>query len=970
MNIVNQTTRGIVFCALLLACCPGAAVNLLDDGDIEGTGVPAAYRLDENAWMGTLANCEEDLTWNRCLKLTLAKIHVYSEGQKYVNLTFEAGGTKESPGFAVRAGEKYRFSFEARGTIPSAGVQFKVWDADGKPKIVPNSLGNVNFTAGWLTYRGTMTVPDGAVRAALVLRFFANEKKWPNPPCAYAVGQELFLDRFVVEPVSAGREIWPVRALVLPENAGAKVVADGFSLFGKSSARSPLASRLVVRSDGDKLVFGVSFSGVGPKSVKGNPRGQIWDGDSVEVFVQMRDPKADPLHVVLGVDGLRFTDASPTANESSWVGKVVHADADGWKAVIEIPWKSLGYAARPSDGSTVRFNVVRNALNAKKDRISVFSFTGTELKNAARFAVLYLGTPKGLTGDPSAFWLQGERRKEKERLDRLSRAGCIVTQMPVDLDVSLPFLPDELLDPTPKLALRGAVNERVQLPVAVANMTDAAEEYRVRLVCGYEKLRGNGYGSLADGLKSSDGKVIGLDRITLRRGVRYRDSDAKGHGSRYDVLARMDEVGALPVAAKDAGLLWIEINCAGVAPGRYAGELQLTPLVSGTWRKTKYETRGIVANCPVIEDDTKKIPVELEVLPFAIDVADFGFCGYITPNCNADIDWLNRLGGVAAMISPWSFASTFDAEGNLQKFTVGEDARFALELIRRRQDRQGTTPRLMAGYGTYEIFRRVHAKNSNLKPDSAAYWKAYGEYCRAYADFLVKSGFQYDDWLAEVIDEPDTRRFTHEEVTKAFRIARESVPQMKLCVTNGELEFFDEISPYVDLWIFKFFVYNDPKMQSYARQMRERGAEVSIYACYTEPRQNSHRYYRQLCWKAAAWGAKFVSLYQLRDWPQEVAFRKTTTGGIIHPIPGGCVPTVRFMSVEAGLNDIRYLKRLERLAETCPDAALRQEAQAFVRRSYEYVTRTSQHDPFATERFRDGCIELIRRLLSAPGAAK
>jgi len=135
-----------------------------------------------------------------------------------------------------------------------------------------------------------------------------------------------------------------------------------------------------------------------------------------------------------------------------------------------------------------------------------------------------------------------------------------------------------------------------------------------------------------------------------------------------------------------------------------------------------------------------------------------------------------------------------------------------------------------------------------------------------------------------------------------------------------------------------------------------------MYACYTDPRQNNHRYYRQLSWKAAAWGSKFVTLYQFHDWPNEVSFRQTTFGGITYQTPDDLVPSVRFYSMEAGMNDIRYLKCLEKLAARCQNEDLAKEATDFIVRAYDDVTRTSQHDPTSTDRFRVRCAELIGRI--------
>ena len=960
---------GLALTAVAMAAAVASAANLIADGEIETRELPAECRLLPGGTEAKIENFEEDRTWNRCLKVTVVKNGRTAGGKEHTGVAVAWGGTAKDPGFAVVADRKYRFSFEARGTVAQAVSKVAFVHADGKVEEVVTDIALFSVAKDWTQYRGAFVVPKGVSKAYLVFRLYANFERYPGGVYPFPEGSCLMLDKLAVEPVSAGREIWPARAIVLE---GANVRANGFAAYSLSRRPATPDSTLGVAEQADGLRFVVQMPGAQPDLAKG---GDVWTGDSAELFVCRNGAKGDPLHYVIGPDGSTWSAETNPADAPCRMSASVK-DGTTWRAVFDLTWKALGFEARPPKGTAIRFLVLRNTKSADRGRsaeahaacITCFGFIGKETMDVSRYPVLYVGRPEGLAEgqDPSAFYLAGEEAKERARLEKLNSRKLIVAQMPVTLDPSVPFLPDELMEPGEKLAVRAAINERASLPVAVANMTEKFEEYRVQLLRGWEQVEWCSFGKLVPGLRRADGKAIGLDRIALRRGVRFRDSEAKGRGARLDVLATLDAASAVPVPPKEAGLLWIDVDCTGVEPGVYRGELVVTPLVSGAFGKLTRKDIGGVVRCPVVDDDSVVLPVELEVLPFAIDKADMGFCGYAAPYSTSEVDILNEIGGVANLVTPYGFTFTCDETGHITSRTFNPIMRRALLQMRDRMNKLGSCPRVMIGYAWYHNFRNVQAPRAKLKLGSEAYWRAYREWTQGLADEMRAAGFGFDDYVVEVLDEPiQPGAGWHEEAVEAYRQTRLAVPKMRLAVTEGEREYFEDLFPYVDLWIFKFFCYGDPTIEGYAKRMRDAGKEVSMYACYTSPRQNADRYYRQLVWKAAAWGAKFVSLYELFDHyhvSYEATLRSETSGAVAYWTDNGALPSIRLRALEAGLNDIRWLRHLEKLAAKSSDAALAAEAKAFVGKSIDDVTRVSQHDPTASERFRTKCAELILKL--------
>jgi hypothetical protein len=73
------------------------------------------------------------------------------------------------------------------------------------------------------------------------------------------------------------------------------------------------------------------------------------------------------------------------------------------------------------------------------------------------------------------------------------------------------------------------------------------------------------------------GDLFPANKIVIRRGVAYKDSDAPNHGRRYDILAALNEASTVPVPPREGGLIWINFDCRGAKPGIYRGAITVIP---------------------------------------------------------------------------------------------------------------------------------------------------------------------------------------------------------------------------------------------------------------------------------------------------------------------------------------------------------------------------------------------------------
>ena len=76
---------------VLLACCL-AAVNLVSDFEVDTSPIPGEFRLGGDKDEGSLVRYEEDLTWNRCLRLDFKKYGVGKSGKRFINIWAMIGG--------------------------------------------------------------------------------------------------------------------------------------------------------------------------------------------------------------------------------------------------------------------------------------------------------------------------------------------------------------------------------------------------------------------------------------------------------------------------------------------------------------------------------------------------------------------------------------------------------------------------------------------------------------------------------------------------------------------------------------------------------------------------------------------------------------------------------------------------------------------------------------------------------------
>ncbi|MBR2425753.1 MAG: hypothetical protein IKB16_03330 [Lentisphaeria bacterium] len=995
--------------ALLFGCLSGmtlTAQNLIKDPDINKKPLSSEFRICEDTKIGTLTQFVEDYTWNHCLKLELKKYSTPKNGRRSYALGVLMGGDKKTPGFAVKPDCTYHFSVEVKGKGNKAMFNVREYGKNYHKKKKA-SLHVIKLQKDWTVYTGTFKTSPKATHAALELQFWGNDSAAAN--FTEKPGDYILIDKIKIREVKnkpsilqktvikAKIDTTREKSVIIAGKgvANAANIVDFKDLREDKPARYPATGKVYYKEDG--LYFDLAFSGGAPRAkCKQNGNG-VWQDDVAEIFIDARPWGGRFMQLVTAAGSGRWTGNGVRMlpdKYHTWSSRVT-LRKDGWNVLVHVPFKTIGWKKAPAPGTLLRFNICRErhvadhvtaidytrgnrlAGHALKDN-SCFAFPNGMFSDTANWGYLFVESLNPYLDKAIAKLSPGIRKQaeaidrnapgkavsmleqyiELDRMEKLSKEKFIITNIPLTTDPAIPFLPEELNSPVTKLHIKAAINEQTSAVFALANMTNQFEEYQVRLIRGWERLKTwNEFTMPAPGLKQKNGIILGKKNYTLRRGVAFRDSNQSNAGKRYDILDELTGVSSVPVPPKQAGLIYLQFDCHDLQPGIYTGKLLVTPLSSGRFIKSRHLPGRSGYD---VKDDSKTVDITLEVLPFALrEPSTFPLNGFRTVYTDHQLEFMKKYDYVMYMITPWHFNCTFNADGSIKERKPAEYLIPHIRYIAQNVKNTGKIPPVFAGYSCYDIWKRVHVKKQ-FQYDTPEYWKAWRTWLQYMDDVMQQNGVQRNRYTVEVFDEPNPKKFSRAEVKKVFEEAKKAVPGIHLTMTNGERHYYDDINHLVDNWIFGQHIFGEKQqMRKPAHFASQKGKISSMYACGTSMRQDLQNYNRILPWKAAYSGSDYVSLYQFFEQLPALDFRRAPEGGVAYDTGYSMVPSIRLELLRTGMNDIRYLKELELLAKGTPQE---KEVAAFIRKTLHEIAVVYPHDPARAVNFREEVIKQILKI--------
>ena len=162
--------------------------------------------------------------------------------------------------------------------------------------------------------------------------------------------------------------------------------------------------------------------------------------------------------------------------------------------------------------------------------------------------------------------------------------------------------------------------------------------------------------------------------------------------------------------------------------------------------------------------------------------------------------------------------------------------------------------------------------------------------------------------------------------------------------------------------------FTEPEYVGLLKELRAAGGKIALYSCDTSMRLDLYKYYITHAWRALAFGTDGCDLYEFMTHRNAIAdWKRSTCGSTAIMASGHPVSTIRLECLRIGSTDIKYMKKLAEVLKNADgaDAALRNEAEKFLKETPMRAGMTMLHDPGFTAAAREQAIDLILKLLKS-----
>lgn len=735
----------------------------------------------------------------------------------------------------------------------------------------------------------------------------------------------------------------------------------------------------------------------------------LWQDDCVELFFDTATEGITVRQFIVNSLGKRMmtwgTQAvqPPKADYEKWEAKAFKENSK-WNVQIKITYEALGLKGRPESGFAIPFNVARER-HAGKTELSSWSKVSGNFSRKEKYGLLVFGSLKDNLGKKLAL-LKNEiqkipadipegKKKEKENILKnlskwenakdvslksweetyidmekaiketgfliLSNCKFAATQVSVTDDFKVPYMPERVnASAKEEFRCRAAVNEFKSFPVALTNLTDKTETYRVILFSKEDN------GIEISGLETQNGNIFPPEAISLKEAVRIKDSDAVVHGQRFDPLSEMNKAYTITVPPKESGLVWITFNCTDIKPGTYSGTLRIIPL--------DQQGKFNFSNGWKYEGQMKDMPFNLEIMPFELSKAPAIPLWVMRDAANETFfkDMIEH-GNRVFQLSPWLFNTTFDKDGSIKSV----DNKNLDRMIQNHLDwakKYNTKITFLVGFSCYDTFYNQFAKKA-FAYQSPEWEKAWAGWLNTIQEAFKRHNVPEKDYVLEVFDEPKN----YSEAVYCLKKAKETHPTLRLSVTLGyPLWAEDEIRnmiPFIDdMCIWDGYWTSDNRYEKVINELQSRNKTVAYYTCSAgNILMPTYSYYRLFAWKGYFRKLDTLGLFIYLAGPGgyygRLSWKCDSFGGLIYNSFNTPVTSIRYEILRESMDDIKYLKKLGDLLKTAEAKKLNNETIAKAAKMFVEVPRNVavvySHKNGYADQAREQLSEMIIELQNA-----
>ena len=899
---------------LLLACSAFllGADELIRIGDMDKAQTKDLF-AECAASGGKLSFFTEEYTWNRCGKFTVDKIHQQGE-YKLVNATLLIGSKKKKTGIPCKPDTTYTFSINLKGNVSKVEIKGVGWDTE-KGFYGFKKLGKgitCKPSGEWTLFKGEFTTTAKTKRIALVLQIWASSKYGPMTikPGDYVLFDSPSLKEKKKSSFQSAK-VKPEALKIVKIASAAKGKITDFLRFKQGTAvTAPTIADINSNARGLNIVVHCK------EPVKITPAGKnFWQGDVVEFFFGHKKKDRQLSQFAVTPDGKTFSNLTAP----QWT-HTVKTDKDFWEVTVFIPFDTLGWDAPQAD-DFIAFNLCRQRAAAKEQQ--TWAPVKVSYQDVSNFGRLRLGAyPKGMTREKFEISeAQKAADARKALLERFSKYSFLAAPVPLTADNGLPYMPDELFEPVEKIKLDTAVNEIRPLLIAIGNMTDKTQTYRITLE---QPVTGKWQAVLPKTFPGS----------SMREAIAIRDN-SEGSGALFDLLPLLNEASAITVPAKSARPVLIDIDTTGMTPGVKKGHLRVIPLTGkgrlyGGYWSAKYS------------GEMRVIPFELNVRNIILSKGPARpgcFSAYVS--CKNSYDLARASGGRIFKFDIWSF------NWKLEKgqFTGPCKAEKVLE-----QAKSLGITQLMIGYSVWDTFHSIYGKKNTV---------CYEKWLKKIGELLKAKGFELKNCEFEVFDEPHPKRFA--EILSAVQKTRKALPEATILLTMGahvlSVKQLEQLFPCVDMFDFwRHAYFSKPEHLNFIKKMKKAGKKLRHYTCATSPRSSLHSNYRLMAWFGELHQTDSDHCYRLEDERRGCAWLAPTSGELLIQTNTSSIPTMRYIALRQGVMDVKYLAKLKVAGKDSP------EAQAFLKNAAQRVVSDHSYNQAMPDTVREEAAHLILKL--------
>lgn len=1027
MNKYSFICWAIVYSCITLSCF---AENKFKNPEFD-QAFNGECRIENTAEnQATVKLFTEDATWNRCARFELLKILQTKNSQQHVAASMALGGDKKKLGFEVKPDTTYEFSIELKGTAHKMYLKANeftgsdIWKNRKAIKIASNHP--INLSMDWQQYKGRFTTGPKAKRVILIIQMW-----WDTQygPMRYQVGDYILIDKVVIQKVADPLKAFKnnpqarqtvQRPVAIAPFTHAQIILDG-KLDEEAWQQANTQSQFVglyhqpikqqtsfkALASEDGLYLGVVCNESVIQKLKANISSsgdqKIWQDDVIEIFFGpvVNDRKFSQFVLSPGGGKWRTIGNAQSLTNDQWK-QATTKDEHSWSAEVFIPYRILGWDGLPKSGKWMAFNIARQRQPVAE--LSTWSKLDQSFHEVHHFGKLILGnfkdyasmqisqlqnkdinafTPNDIKtiqpqidrlkniNDPSIF--EQAYRQIKKTIKQVSYENrrFFVTQVPTTHAPQAPLIPNNLSMDSPTIKARGAINDTKNIALAITNVTNQTQEYRVLI------HDGKSYGNENIGLFNEDGEAFPLDQIRLMRGVRVKDRDAGRVVQLFDPLVELDDINSVFAGSMDSAMIWIQLHFQDVKPGKYKGFFRVIPL--GEPSKIYHSSSPGNLKGWKYEGEMIDLPIEINVLPFAItkDPIIPWDVMRVANNQNT-FDTMAQQGVRTFIFTCWLIQPQFNEDGSIKSF---DSSRFNHEIQRHIQwaKKSNVLDQIKWGLGLscYGNFMN-HFGGSAFKVGTKAWERAWKNYVMATAQAFKTNGISLSDVYMEIIDEPQgqmqNKKLDLQTLVTVYRLAKQAVPAIQTYSwfdVHTPAAGYPELMPYIDAWGFYATALLAPEYQQLVETLRQQNKKIWLYQCQVNTNADLYHYYRKHAWIAYHAKADRIGFFVYSD-PYEggwasFSWKKVPEGGLVYRSGDKLITSIRNENLKTGDRDIRYLNYLNQILNKTPKQTEQvHEARKFITQATHQVLISQSHDRTYADQIIEKAINYTLELMHKP----